>query len=78
MHEISSHKMSSILSIYKLKFGSFLGKTSKSVLNDTVTQRAGILGFSSTVGYNVALHYRHLGSLYVLEISKKAVTENMG
>ncbi len=78
MFEISSHKVSSILSIYKLKFGSFLAKSSKSVLDDTVTQRADIWGFCSTVGYNVTAHYRLLGSLHVIEIFKKLAAENMG
>ncbi len=78
MFEISSHKVRSILSIYKLKFGSFLGKSSKSVLDDTVTQRADIWGFGSTVGYNVTAHYRLLGSLHVIEMFKKLVAENSG
>ncbi len=71
MFEISSHKVSSILSIYKLKFGSFLAKNSKSVLDDTMTQRADIWGFGNTDGYNVTPHYRLLGSLHVIEIFKK-------
>ncbi len=78
MFEISSHKVSTILSIYKPTIGSFLAKSSKSVLDDTVTQRAAIWGFGSTVGYNVMPHYRLLGSLHVIEIFKKLAAENMG
>ncbi len=77
MFEISSHKVSSILSIYKLKFV-FFDKSCKAVLDDTVTQRADIWGFGSTVGYNVTPHYRLLGSLHVLEIVKKLAAENRG
>ncbi len=50
MFEISSHKVSSILSMQGLKFRSFFAKSSKAVLDDTVTERADILGFGSTVG----------------------------
>ncbi len=78
MFEISSHKVSSILCIYKLKFGSFLGESSKSVLDDTATQRADILGLGSTDGYNVTPQYLLLGSLHALEIFKKLTTGNMG
>ncbi len=53
-------------------------KRSKSVLDDTVTQRADIWGFGSTAGYNVTPHYRLLGSLHVLEIFKKLAAENRG
>ncbi len=70
--------MSSILSIYKLKFGHFLAKSSRSVLDDTVAQRADIWGFGSNVGYNTTPYYRLLGSLHVLEIFKKLAAENMG
>ncbi len=70
--------MSSILSIHKLKFGHFLAKSSWSVLNDTVTGRADIWGFGSTVGYNVTPHYQLLGSLHVPEIFKKLAAENRG
>ncbi len=76
MLDISSHKVSSILSIHRLKFGHFLAKSSKSVLDDAVTKRADIWGFGSTVGYNVTPHYRLLGSLHVLEIFKKLASEN--
>ncbi len=55
-----------------------MAKSSKSVLDDTVTQRADIWGFGSTVGYNVTPHYRLLGSLHVVEIFKKLAAENMG
>ncbi len=72
MFEISCHKVSSILSIHKLKFGHFFAKSSWSVLNDTVTERADIWGFGSTVGYHVTPHYQLLGSLHVLEIFKKS------
>ncbi len=78
MFEISSHKVSSILSIYKLKFVHFLAKSSKSVLDDAVTQRADIWGFGNTVGYNITPHYPLLGSLHVLEIFKKLASENRG
>ncbi len=53
-------------------------KSSKSVLDDTVTQRADIWGFGSTVGYNLTPHYRLPGSLHVIEIFKKLVAENRG
>ncbi len=76
MFEISSHKVSSILSIYKQNLDSFLAKSSKSVLDDTVTQRADIWGFGSTVGYNTTPYYRLLGSLHVIEIFKKLAAEN--
>ncbi len=56
----------------------FFAKSSKSVLDDTVTERAGIWGFGSTVGYNVPPCYRLLGSLHVIEIFKKLAAENMG
>ncbi len=55
-----------------------MAKSSKSVLDDTVTQRADICGFGSTVGYNITPHYRLLGSLHVLEIFKKLASENRG
>ncbi len=54
-----------------------MAKSSKSVLDDTVTQRADILWFGSTVGYNVTPYYRLLGSLHVIEIFKKLAAENM-
>ncbi len=78
MFEISSHKVNSILSMYKLKFGPFLAKSSKSVLDDTVTQRADIWGFGSIAGYNVTPRSRLLGSLHVIEIFKKDAAENWG
>ncbi len=53
-----------------------MAKSSKSVLDDTVTQRADIRGFGSTVGYNVTPHYWLLRSLHVLEIFKKLAAEN--
>ncbi len=55
-----------------------MAKSFKSVLDDTVTQRADIWGFGSTVGYNVTPHYRLLGSLHVTEIFKKLAAENRG
>ncbi len=55
----------------------FFAKSSKSVLDDTVTQRADIWGFR-TVGYNVTPYYRLLGSLRVLEIFKKLAAEKSG
>ncbi len=77
MFEISCHKVTSILSIYKQNLDNFLVKSSKSVLDDTVTQRADIWGFGSAVGYNTTPHYQLLGSLHVIEIFKKPAAENM-
>ncbi len=74
MFEISSHKVSSILSIYKQIW---IILSSNSVLDDTVTQRADIWGFGSTAGYNTTPYYRLLGSLHVIEIFKKLDAENM-
>ncbi len=72
MFEISSHKVSSILSVSKAKIWTiFFAKRSWSVLDDTVTERADIWGFSSTGGYNVTPDYRLLGSVHVIEIFKK-------
>ncbi len=76
MFEISSHKVTSILSIYKQKLDNFLAKSSKSVLDDTVTQRADIWGFGSAAGYNTTPYYRLLGSPHVIEIFKKLAAEN--
>ncbi len=70
MFEISSHKVSSILSIHKLKFGLFFAKSWWSVLDDAVTEKADSRGFRSTMGYNVTPHYQLLGSLHVIEIFK--------
>ena len=53
-----------------------MAKSSQSVLDDTVTQRADIWGFGSTTGYNLTPHYRVLGSLHVREIFKKLAAEN--
>ncbi len=64
MFEISSHKV-------------ILAKSSNSVLDDTVTQRAGIWGFASTTGYSVIPHSRLLGSVHVIEIFKKISAEDM-
>ncbi len=75
MFEIS-HKVSSILSNYKQNLDNFLAKSSSSVLDDTVTQRADIWGFGSTTGYNLTPHYWVLGSLYVRKIFKKLAAEN--
>ncbi len=66
------------MSNYTLKFGYFLAKSSKAVLDDTVTQRADIWGFGITVGYNVTPLYRLLGALHVLKIVKKLPAENRG
>ncbi len=55
-----------------------MAKSSKSVLDDAVTQRVDIWGFGSTTGYNVTPHYRLLGSLHVIEIFKKLAAENRG
>ncbi len=74
MFEISSHKVSSIFSNHmNISFA----KSSWSVLDDAVTERADIWGFGSTVGYNVTPHYQFLGSLHVIEIFKK-LAENRG
>ncbi len=54
-----------------------MAKSSKSVLDDTVTQRADSWGFGSTVGYNITPYYRLLGSLHNIEIFKKLAAENM-
>ncbi len=78
MFEISSHKVSSILSIQKQKFVHFFAKSSWSVLDDTVTERADIWDFGSTVGCNVTPHYQLLGSLHVIELVKKLAAENRG
>ncbi len=78
MFEISSRKVSSILSIHRLKFGQFFAKSSRSVLDDAVTETADIWGFRSTMGYNITPHYQLLGSLHVIEIFKKLVSENRG
>ncbi len=78
MFAISSHKVTSILSIYKQNLDNFLAKSSKSVLDDTVTQRADIWGFGSTGGYNTTPYYRLLGSPHVIEIFKKLAAENRG
>ncbi len=75
MFEISSHKVSSILNIFKQNLDNLLAKSSKTVLDDTVTQRADIWGVGSTVGYNVTPCYRLLGSLHVIEIFKKLAAE---
>ncbi len=56
----------------------FVAKSSKSVLDDTVTERADIWGFGSTAGYDVTPHYRLQGSLHVIEIFKKLAAENRG
>ncbi len=55
-----------------------MAKSSKSVLDDTVTHRADIWGFDSTAGYNLTPYYRLLGSLHVLEMFKKLAAENRG
>ncbi len=56
----------------------FFAKSSWSVLDDTVTERADIWRFGSTEGYNVTPHYQLLGSLHVIEIFKKLAAENRG
>ncbi len=80
MCEISSHKVTSILSPSKAKIQTiFFAKSSRSDLDDVVTERADIKGFASTVGYNVTPHYRLLGSLHVIEIfNNKNLAENRG
>ncbi len=78
MFEICSHKVSSILSLSGAKIKTFLKKSSWSVLDDTVTERADMWGFGSTVGYNIMPHCRLLSSLHVIEIYKKLAAENRG
>ncbi len=56
----------------------FFAKSSKSVLDDTVTERADIWGFGSTVGYNLTPHYRLLDSLHAIDIFKKLAAKNRG
>ncbi len=56
----------------------FFAKSSWSVLDDAVTERADIWGFGSTAGYNVTPHCQLLGSLHVIEICKKLAAENRG
>ncbi len=75
MFEISSHKVSSILSPSKAKI---YAKSSWSILDDTVTERADITGFGSSVGNNATPYYRLLGSLRIIEIFKKLAVENRG
>ncbi len=52
-------------------------KSSWSVFDDAVTERADILGCDSTVGYYVTPHYQLLVSLHIIEIFKKVAAENM-
>ncbi len=78
MFEISSHKVSLILMPSKAKIWTFFAKSSWSVLDDTVTERADIWGFGSTIRYNVTPQYRVLGSLHVIEIFKKLTAESRG
>ncbi len=47
MFEISSHKVSSILSLSGAKITTFKKKGSRSVLEDTGTERADIWGFGA-------------------------------
>ncbi len=56
----------------------FFAKGSWSVHDDTVTKRADITGFASTIGYNVTPHYWLLCSLHFIEIFKKLAAENRG
>ncbi len=56
----------------------FFAKSSWSVLDNAVTERADIWGFGSTVGYNVTPHYQFLGSLHVIEIFNQLAAENRG
>ncbi len=55
-----------------------MAKSSWSVLNDTVTERANTWGFGSTVGYNLTPHYRLLDSIHVIDILKKLAAESRG
>ncbi len=77
MFEISSHKVSSILNL-QAEIWTFFGKSSRSVLDDTVAQRADIWGFGSTVGYNVTPHYQLLGSLQCYRNLQKACRGKYG
>ncbi len=61
-----------------MKFRHFFAKSSWSVLDDTVTKRADIRLFGSTVGYNSTPYYRIMGSMHVIEIFKKLAAENRG
>ncbi len=56
----------------------FFPKSSWSVLDDTVSERADIWGFGSTSGYDLTPDYRLLGSLHVIEIFKKLAAQNRG
>ncbi len=56
----------------------FFAKSSWSVLDNAVTERADICGFGSTVRYNVTPYYQLLGSLHVIEIFKKLAADNRG
>ncbi len=78
MFEISSHKVSLILMPSKAKIWTLFAKSSWSVLDDTVTERANTWGFGSTVGYNLTPHYRPLDSIHVIDIFKKLAAENRG
>ncbi len=71
--------MSSILEASKPRIWTlFFAKSSKSVLDDTVTERADICGCGSTVRYNRTPRYRIPGSLHVIESFKKLAAENRG
>ncbi len=78
MYEISSHKVSSILSLSGAKIKTFFFKVHGRFSIIRWPRELIFGGFSSTVGYNVPLHYRLLDSLHVLEIFKKVATENRG
>ncbi len=56
----------------------FFAKSSWSILDDAVAERAGIWGFGSTVGYNVTPHYQLLGSLQCYRNVQKLPAENRG
>ncbi len=55
-----------------------MAKSSWSVLDDTVTERADIWWFGSTLGYNVPPYYQLLESLHVIDMLKKLASENGG
>ncbi len=58
--------------------GIFFAKSSWSVLDDAVTERADIRRFGSTVGYNVTPHYQLPGSLQCYRNVQKLAAENRG
>ncbi len=78
MFEISSHKVSSILSIHKLKFGLFLQKVGGQFSTIRRPRELIFWGVVANLGSNVTPHYQLLGSLHVIEMFKKLAAENRG